>query len=409
MQWRDNLRNASFRNVPFEVERHSLSGGRRVVSHEYPNRDVPYVEDLGAKQRSFSLTAFVVGTDYMTKRDSLIKALEAPGIGVLIHPYLGTMNVMVSTYSMDESNDNGGMASFSIEFVQAEVVKYPEYIANPFTEINRTGQEVIAKIAVLSDQSMTTEGYPSAVIDNAVTAITAIANEMILEAKNISRTKQTATVGIYGRISEIDEYLKEANKLTLQAKAYVSRPATLAYQISNIVSRIPNIVNDAVSAFRSYFRSFVFVYDYFYAQSWIGTPAGLASMNNASYIRNMTLSSILANAAKVAVGIEYETNEQAYGVRNSLTEMFDKLLNVVDDDALYETIADLKNATVTAIPPEGVRLQDVVYVDVNEPVPSLVFVADQYGDIDAEEDFIKRNKIQNPWIVPGGSVVEVLK
>ncbi len=47
MTWKDRLQDASFRGVPFKVEEESTGTGRRVETHEYPNRDKPYTEDLG--------------------------------------------------------------------------------------------------------------------------------------------------------------------------------------------------------------------------------------------------------------------------------------------------------------------------------------------------------------------------
>lgn len=40
--WREKLLEASFRGVPFKVEEESAGTGRRVETHEYPNRDKPY-------------------------------------------------------------------------------------------------------------------------------------------------------------------------------------------------------------------------------------------------------------------------------------------------------------------------------------------------------------------------------
>lgn len=47
MTWKYRLQDASFRGVPFKVEEESAGTGRRVETHEYPNRDKPYTEDLG--------------------------------------------------------------------------------------------------------------------------------------------------------------------------------------------------------------------------------------------------------------------------------------------------------------------------------------------------------------------------
>ncbi len=43
MTWKDRLQDASFRGVPFKVEEESAGTGRRVETHEYPNRDKPYI------------------------------------------------------------------------------------------------------------------------------------------------------------------------------------------------------------------------------------------------------------------------------------------------------------------------------------------------------------------------------
>ncbi len=43
MTWKDRLQDASFRGVPFKVEEESAGTGRRVETHEYPNRDKPWI------------------------------------------------------------------------------------------------------------------------------------------------------------------------------------------------------------------------------------------------------------------------------------------------------------------------------------------------------------------------------
>ncbi len=115
---RTDLRPASFRGVPFGVTSDSLDTGRRTVKHEFPGREKPYVEDLGRKTRGFSIEAFVVGADYADRRNELLTALEEPGSGTLIHPYYGELTVQVEEVSVKHSALDGGMAIFSITFVE---------------------------------------------------------------------------------------------------------------------------------------------------------------------------------------------------------------------------------------------------------------------------------------------------
>ena len=93
MSWREKLRPASFRGVPFFVDDTSTSTGRKIQLHEYPKRDLPYSEDLGKVSKSYAIRAFVVGEDCFEQRDALLDALEQEGSGTLVHPTLGTINV----------------------------------------------------------------------------------------------------------------------------------------------------------------------------------------------------------------------------------------------------------------------------------------------------------------------------
>lgn len=119
--WIDNLQDASFRGVPFQVEKESQKGGRRLANHQYPLRNIPNPEDLGSKQRQYGVTGFIVGTEgVLEARDALIAALDADGAGQLIHPTYGQLQVMVPDWSMNtDLIGEQNIVRFQISFVQA--------------------------------------------------------------------------------------------------------------------------------------------------------------------------------------------------------------------------------------------------------------------------------------------------
>lgn len=124
--WIDNLLPAFFRGVPFYMEHDDLTVGRRVQLHEYPQRDKPYAEDLGRAARKLAITGYVIGPGYMTLRDLLLGALEAPGPGCLVHPHYGPMMVMAKgECKVTHSKDEGGMCRFSMSFVEAKDLELP--------------------------------------------------------------------------------------------------------------------------------------------------------------------------------------------------------------------------------------------------------------------------------------------
>ncbi len=74
-EWRSLLRPASYAGVGFSVSGTDDSGGRAVVLHSIPGRQNPYPEDMGEAEREIDIEAFIVGPDYMTRRDKLLEAL----------------------------------------------------------------------------------------------------------------------------------------------------------------------------------------------------------------------------------------------------------------------------------------------------------------------------------------------
>lgn len=117
--WRDRLVPASFRGVQFHVELGALSGGRRIVMHEFAKRDDPYAEDMGRRARKHPVTAYLVSPDYQPDRDALRDALEEEGPGTLVHPTLGEFDVVASDYTVTERRERGGYCEFEMLFLEA--------------------------------------------------------------------------------------------------------------------------------------------------------------------------------------------------------------------------------------------------------------------------------------------------
>jgi prophage DNA circulation protein len=118
MSWKDDLLPASFRGVEFHYQdTRRTGGGRRGPDHEFPGRDDCYPEDMGRKKIVHEITGYVLGDDYMSQRDALEEALDAKGAGTLIHPYRGSLEVIIRDVHVQEIRDEGRMARFQFEAV----------------------------------------------------------------------------------------------------------------------------------------------------------------------------------------------------------------------------------------------------------------------------------------------------
>ncbi len=145
--WKDKLRQASFRGIPFHVQESGNElAGRRVAVHEYPGRDVPYVEDLGARKKAFTIKGYLLGDDCIEQRDRLVAACNEAGPGTLEHPTLGSRSVLCTKCSIGERTTEGRMCRLSLGFEDAGTNTYP-------TTAPDTQAQVQEKAAMFEDQA----------------------------------------------------------------------------------------------------------------------------------------------------------------------------------------------------------------------------------------------------------------
>jgi len=130
MAWKDEMQAASFRGVPFLVDADRSTRGRRTVVHEYPKRPMPLVEDMDLATRDYKLSAWVAGPDCFTQRDALLKVIEEPGQGELVHPWYGRVMVVNTACEVSHSDKEGGVVRFDLVFVRGDAAGFPLGTAN---------------------------------------------------------------------------------------------------------------------------------------------------------------------------------------------------------------------------------------------------------------------------------------
>ena len=226
MSWRDDLRQGSFRGVAFGVVLSDTEFGRRNAQHEYPLRDTPYAEDLGRKQRQYTVEAYVVGDDYIAKRDQLIDACEQPGPGQLIHPYYGTKQVSVVSCRVSENAGDGRMARLSITFAEAGERIFPAASADLLSRLGIAGDGVFSSSSSWFERAFSVARMPQQYVDRAVAQVQALGQHL----QGIRGIADTAT-GFY----------QSANRLVTDAVSLVAAPAELASRVVGAVSAISDL------------------------------------------------------------------------------------------------------------------------------------------------------------------------
>ncbi|HCO7406146.1 TPA: DNA circularization N-terminal domain-containing protein [Escherichia coli] len=119
MGWAENLQNASFRGVQFDVLNTDEQISRDHAVYEYPFVDGADLHDLGRKARPFRMTAFLWGEYYEYKLEKLIAALDEGGDGELIHPVYGSVpSVIVIGYSIRHDAENPDSCTIDMSFLE---------------------------------------------------------------------------------------------------------------------------------------------------------------------------------------------------------------------------------------------------------------------------------------------------
>ena len=158
MSWQDRLKKAQWRGQDFLTEQHDAREGQRLVVHELPGRDLPVVEDLGAKAPTYKVSAYFVGPDYDRARDQFLDKLRQPGPAWLEHPWLGQVWVRAQDWSISESNAEGGMCKVSVDFAPGGGdVPRPQVDLSDIAKTRADGYVVTG--SDFSPKSMPLDGY----------------------------------------------------------------------------------------------------------------------------------------------------------------------------------------------------------------------------------------------------------
>lgn len=397
MTWRERYQRASFRGVEFAVRRSDAQVGRRTALHEYPQRDDPWPEDMGRAARRFTVDGVLVGADYDRVRDRLIAALETKGPGLLVHPFFGRRTVsLAGPVRISESpTDQGGMASFSLDFVEAGGNAQPQARADTAGALGEAAAAVKAQARADFAKRFAAAGKPDFVRASAAQGI-----------RDAMTAVQNARRGLLADASILSDFNAELRNVTGQAGSLMNTPADLAARIQDAVGGVRGVAAVPSGALASLRQLFGF-------RLSVGsgaTPSRQQDSANRAAISSLVSASAMAEAVEVVAGLEFESYDQAVSLRDDLGDNLDALAMTADESAYLPVVA-LRAALVRDISARGADLARVAHYTPGATLPALVLAHRLYGDAARDEALIARNPLQvrHPGFVPGGVSIEYLR
>jgi len=389
----------SFRGAKFVTEGHEESGGRRLVSHEFPQANTPVLEDLGKKAGSFSITCHIIGDGYPADADALRDALLKDGVGTLIHPWYGSMQVGVDNYSRtDSAGADGGMAVFSISFLESGLPAVPSPTAD-------TG--AIAKDLANSSAEQAKASFAKGFSVTGVTAFVEDAASRLVSSAAIATSVRVALLGGVGPTLR----LFQANLGAIGAGALVRDAVGLGLATVNLIQSV-----SAIGSPFGLIGAFTALLGFGGELEPIGgdTPArDLQRANQAAYVQ-LVNAAAAAELVRAIADADFASYQDATATRDSAAELLDQLaLRQADlhDDAgaaIYDALRRAMIADVTARGGTLARLQDYLLLTTE---PALVLAYRLYGNAagvaDDATEICARNRIGHPGFVPGGQSLQV--
>lgn len=397
LTWKQRLQSASYRGVAFLVTGHTFEVGRRGSVQEFPQRNDPYVEDLGRRARTFNLTAILLGDDYMERRDKLVEVCEARGLGfpkvvggILKHPYLGDHRVFCLSCRVGETVSRGRMATVDLRFVEAGEAPSPKKVTSSADAASDAAVAVATQSEAFAESELDAAG-PESVRDAIAGELRKLGNKM-------------ASLDIFtGPANEVALLAGDIEDLIGNAVALAKSPAEAVSKVRQAITGIKASVANAFDAVFAYEALFALEPDSINGKGGTGMQADL---NAAAVVAQIKETSTAELSALLAT-IDWESRDQALEHRADLLAKVEILLETGDPDLQLRLSRVLALAGAT-IPPTDQRLPRLLTLELRADTPSLVLAYQLYDDVDRDQEVAERAPAPRPGFIPGGVPIEIL-
>lgn len=396
MVWQAEIRPATFRGIAFFIARSEGAFGQRGVPHEFPNRDIPYFETLGRKARRFTVTGYVIGSDYTRQKDRMLKACQARNPGELVHPYYGTQQVVCESLNVIEAPRDGGRANFQFVFVEAGELRFPVRSENALGSL-KTQSDALSDAA----GGEFTDTY-------SVTGVSGFVRDSVRsKVRNFTTFMEARSRGLGQTTDSVNDLSFQLRGLNSDIETIIASPSLLQSSLKNSISLLASSALDFGRLFDESEKGFEFGANDLVITKFV-TPNRTQLQKNDDIINRYVRTEFAIQAAIAGAQVDHASLDEALLKREGVNAQFDALAVATTDDDVYQNIVSTQARVVQSIPLEEEQLPQVVDLYNRVTKTSLSLTYQIYGDLQNEQDVIDRNRIMHPGFVMGGRNLKVL-
>ncbi|MFC0683098.1 DNA circularization protein [Novosphingobium clariflavum] len=420
---------ASFRGVPFAVTESDALGGRRIALHQYPGRDKPWAEDMGRAPRRFRLRGFVLdgdvrlgGLPVVLLRATLISAIEKKGSGTLIHPTLGSMEVVVERASISEGLGANSYSEVELEFVESGAQTFPTTSVtaklNEIAAIALKAASAVETAALLystylsggsRDEAVTAAANWSGTVSSAAVDATAMHRIVAQLSGNYGRYSAGANAGLSG--SNSSPYTSGTSVADIIPIASANRQATIDAAATFVeaatevdLSAASSVINAADSMFDALVTSCADPADAIRLLLGIMGTATLGLGNAMSdAIAQVVLRSAAAALTTAAASYQPQSVDDAATRISEIGSVLDALMLTAADaraDACSAALRQCRGAIATDLRNRGGTLAQMRTFKFAAALPSLVLAQSIYADATRAAQLVTQANPPHPLFMP---------
>lgn len=378
------LRPASYRGARFLIGDVSTDGGRKQVVHEFPNSDRREIDDLGLLNKTYSITGLVTTS---AARDSLIRALDGDGLGELVHPVFGTLNVSSQPYTVTETTRDLGVIRFQMSFIQTAPQLFPVSSPAKQAEISNQASSVISAVNNEIATRFEVEGIAN--FDSAQSKLLAVADAIL--GQSFSTAIDQGIVSVFSKAVAV---------YTSGINMNIFDPKTLALTFTGMFKEFGLLSQDA----QTMLNLVIGLIDF--GDSDEPTPTTTAVRiqreNNRQLVNSATRFNAMAQSYDNAVNIDFISAVDLEATEQQLEEAYQSVINDNNlTDATNLLLIDLRTSVQNFLDEEtNTAFKVALVIDVHEQ-PVSILAYSYYGSTDNTESIVTLNSIVDPSFVEG--------
>ncbi len=378
------LPEASYNDVRFLYQSSSINGGRKTVTHEYPNSDIRFVEDLGGLRKTYNIEAIIDNNSNNNQRDALITALDAKNIlGKLVHPEYGVKQVKLINYTINNSKSSLGITSFSIVFEEADQPVVGKIASNTgFLSRLRSiaGENISNKLeSGWNTFTRVKEGFDKT-------------NQIIGDTgREIGRVASL----VAGAGDGVNDFATSINEIVNNTQSLVNSPSVLAGRLTNSFNALEVAFDNAEDVFNSVKNLIGFKNDEVVTGD---SQTRQATLKNQALINNLISVNTFAIAYNQAAQINYKNQDDLNSNIKILEDGF-KNITGLDRDSQTE-LQRIRIEFQKVTNDLSISLPKVSDFTTNK-IPLNVLTYQLYASLDKKNDIKDLNKFRDTNEIKG--------